>query len=251
MKFQKYNQLGLNFTQYIKDNLYRVHTENFFSKFDKDFVKPYQEQWKWILNDEKNKNLFFTNTARKVADSIKLNKFEAKILKSDKDVKYTFLIDDKMFYRVSIKGGEILGMRVFTEEGSINYSSFKILPEQNLVVYPHSQYDYLNDKYFVEFIKLLIFTEYSELKETVLMPRQSVGTMKEGKYLNESDKNVVIVDSTWNNVIVRNEAFGVNGHFRLQPMGKNRLERKLIYIKEFIKDGYVRKSKKETATNKK
>lgn len=244
MKIKKENMFGLNFTQNIKDTLYNAHNTNYFSKYGSEFVKPFQEQWKWLLNDLDNKNLFFTETAKKISNSIYIGKFNPNVLRLEKPKKFTFLIDENTFYRVTIDENEIFAIRVFKDSISVNYDSFKIIPKNNQVIYPQN-YDYLNDKNFVQFLRLLIFTEFSEINEIVLKPKQSSGTKKDGKYLNESDSNVVIVDSTWNIQIIKNEAFGVNGHFRLQPIGKDRLDRKLIYIKEYIKDGYVRKSKKQ------
>lgn len=244
MKIKKENMFGLNFTQNIKDTLYNIHNTNYFSKYDSELVKPFQEQWKWLLSDSENKNLFFTETAKKIANAIHIGKFNPNILKLEKPKKFTYLIDENTFYRVAINEKEILVIRVFRDSISVNYDSFKIIPKINQVIYPKNN-DYMNDKNFVEFLRLLIFTEFSDITEKVLKPKQSIGTKKDGKYLNESGSNVIIVDSTWNIQIIKNEAFGVNGHFRLQPIGKDRLDRKLIYIKEYIKDGYVRKSKKQ------
>jgi hypothetical protein len=138
----------------------------------------------------------------------------------------------------------MLVLKELREQGDyISYHSFKIKPLENEVVFPKNQNDYRNDKYFLEFIKLLIFTEYSELEEVTLMPNQSKGNKKEGKIYNDSNKNFTIVDSTWNKIIIRTEKFGVSGHLRLQPIGKNRNDRKLIYISEYLKNGYTKQSR--------
>ena len=51
------------------------------------------------------------------------------------------------------------------------------------------------------------------------------------------------LDASWYTTIVRNEGFGVRGHFRLQPCGEGRKDKKLIYINEYRKHGYVRKAR--------
>ena len=174
---------GLNFTQNIKDTLYNIHNNNYFSKFDSAFVKPFQKQWKWLLSDSENKNLFFTETAKKIANSIYIGKFNPNVLRLEKSKKFTFLIDENTFYRVAIDENEILAIRVFKDSISVNYDSFKIIPKNNQVIYPQNE-DYLNDKNFVQFLRLLIFTEFSEITEKVLKPKQRIGTKKDGKYLN-------------------------------------------------------------------
>lgn len=109
--------------------------------------------------------------------------------------------------------------------------------------------DERNEDFFdemMQFVRMLIFTELSETEICELRPRQSVGTKKQGKTLNESNSNVTIVDSSWNKMLVRTDGFKVTGHLRLQPCGPELKYRKLIYIDEFEKQGYVRNAKKET-----
>lgn len=250
MKINTQNQLGLNFTEEIKSHFYRLHSEKYFNQYPEDIIAPYKKQWQNILSDNGNKNLLFTQTSLEVANKIKIDNFEPKVLKISKPNKFTYLINDNHFYRVMISQEEIFGLNVrktLMENGQFyfTYDSFKIIPSENRVVYPVNQSNYLEDKYFSEFLKLLIFTQYSELDETIINPKQSAGTKKQGKYLNESNKPFILVDSAWNKIIVRKEGFGVVGHLRWQPTGKGRSERKLIYIREFIKNGYVREAKRE------
>ena len=51
------------------------------------------------------------------------------------------------------------------------------------------------------------------------------------------------LDASWYTTIIRSEGFGVRGHFRLQPCGPGRTEKKLVYINEYRKHGYVRRAK--------
>ncbi|MBK7362836.1 MAG: hypothetical protein IPJ01_11110 [Micavibrio sp.] len=161
------------------------------------------------------------------------------------------MIDENHFYRVNLRQDEIMAVLVKTTKTEnnldyISYDAFKIFPLKDVVHYPPNQNDYLNDKYFMEFLKLLIFVEYSELQETVLMPNQSVGTRKQGKYLNETDKKFIIVDSAWNKKIIVSGKFGVSGHPRY-IMSKDSI--KVIYIKEYTKNGYTRGAKRNQTDN--
>lgn len=249
MRIKKENQLGLNFSQEWKDRFFQIHSEKYFSKFDEETIKPSKDEWKWILDDSQNKNLLFTNTALEIANKIKIDKFKPSILKLGVRKKYTFLMGSDSFYRISLNDNNILVLHIKKEQLAdgrfyLSYNSFKIFPNEERVDYVKSP-DYLNDDDFARFLKLLIFTEYSELQEVVIKPNQSYGTKKQGKYLNETNKDFILVDSTWNNTIIRKEGFGVGGHFRLQPIGKERQDRKLIYINDFFKKGYTRVSKKD------
>lgn len=104
----------------------------------------------------------------------------------------------------------------------------------------------MKDEYFKLFVQLLLFIELSDLKVHVLEPNQKTGTRKTGKYINESDSNVSIVDSKWNVVSVRTESFLVSGHWRMQPCGVGHLERKLIFVDTFEKKGYTRRKQLST-----
>ena len=57
------------------------------------------------------------------------------------------------------------------------------------------------------------------------------------------------LDASWYTTIIRSEGFGVKGHFRLQPYGPKRTEKKLIYINEYQKHGYIRRAKLLTEKN--
>lgn len=65
------------------------------------------------------------------------------------------------------------------------------------------------------------------------------------KYVNETNRKVEILDSTYFTTISRTEGFGVTGHFRLQPHGLGLKERKLIWISDYQKHGYTRTAKIE------
>jgi hypothetical protein len=128
------------------------------------------------------------------------------------------------------------------EETYMRYTTFRINTENGNVSLPNTDKQETLDL-FKRFIQYLTFLEFSELETVTLKPNGKIGTKKEGKYLNESKNDVTIVDSTWNKTIVRVGGFGVVGHLRLQPIGQGRNNRKLIYISEYHKKGYVRNAK--------
>ena len=252
MKINQKSQLGLLFTQEMRDFILRNQSAIIDSFPIKDLADKYKNQVKDIISDENNKNYIFTKTAIEVCNKIKIDKFEPTAIKIKSYKKITFLLGDDRFYRFIFKDNELYGLigRIENKETfpQFRYCTFKIYPELDTVNYPDNPENYMQDKYFAEFLRLLIFFEYSDTEIKELKPNQKTGTKREGKYFNESNKNVTIVDSNWNNIIVRNEAFGVSGHFRLQPTGEGRKERKLIYISEFTKSGYIRGVKKQEQT---
>ena len=85
-----------------------------------------------------------------------------------------------------------------------------------------------------------LFKKYAPIEEIV-----SVRERREHKDLPDikTSQRIEFYDCGWYTTIVRNEGFSVKGHFRLQPCGTGRHQRKLIYIREFQKHGYVRRAR--------
>jgi len=157
--------------------------------------------------------------------------------RSEKTIEGTHLI--WTFIRINLVTGEIIipkrnvGMKYSSEENS-GFSRME---------FPYK------DEYFKLFIQLLLFIELSELIIEVIKPNEKIGNRKSGKYINKSNSNISIVNSKWNVISVRNESFMVSGHWRMQPCGKNREQRKMIWIDTFEKNGYIRKGNKVRTSN--
>lgn len=60
----------------------------------------------------------------------------------------------------------------------------------------------------------------------------------------KNELKIIQVDSFYDKNIKVINPFAVSGHFRNQPYGENRLQKKLIYIDSFMKTGYTRESTK-------
>lgn len=85
------------------------------------------------------------------------------------------------------------------------------------------------------------FLRNCEVETLVVKPQQKV---KHGadKHLNETAKNITLLDCRWFTEMIRDIPFGVKGHFRWQPHGPKNAKRKLIWIADFEKKGYHRKA---------
>lgn len=85
---------------------------------------------------------------------------------------------------------------------------------------------------------LLLFFKYAEVDEKILPPTKRLKNF-ECKYVNDSSSNVSILNITHFTTIHQPNGFPVRGHFRFQPHGEGLKERKLIWIKDFMKEGYT------------
>lgn len=96
--------------------------------------------------------------------------------------------------------------------------------------------------YLAFLVTFLCFIKHVDLETKTIEPERKdwhVGT----KYVNETKSKIEVLDSTWFTTITRSEVFKVGGHFRMQPYGEGRSQRKLIWIDPFEKNGYTRTAK--------
>ena len=91
--------------------------------------------------------------------------------------------------------------------------------------------------------KLLVFKHFAEIQERVIQPKskkakrshiyEPVGDV----FKNQSTRAVRVIGSNWFTRLVFTEGSMVSGHFRSQPYGEGKLQRKLIYIQPKIVTG--------------
>jgi len=93
-----------------------------------------------------------------------------------------------------------------------------------------------------EIILMKSFLQFADVETKVIKAEKKdhhVGV----KYVNETKRNIEILDSTYFTTICREEGFGVRGHFRFQPYGPGMSLRRLQWISDFQKTGYHREAK--------
>lgn len=91
-------------------------------------------------------------------------------------------------------------------------------------------------------INIEVFLQYAKLETKILKKNEKDSIIC--RYQNKLPLHITIVDSTWYTNLIKSDAFKVRGHFRLQPHGNGLKNRKLIWINEYQKEGYVREAKK-------
>lgn len=90
---------------------------------------------------------------------------------------------------------------------------------------------------FEDLLNILLFKKFADI-ETVVVPAGQSVTEKGTRYKNQAKSDVTILDCRWFTEIIRTEGFSVTGHFRMQPFGSEKSQKKLIWINEFSKTGY-------------
>lgn len=104
-----------------------------------------------------------------------------------------------------------------------------------------------DEKWFEAMIlTFVLFKKYCEIETKTIEPKRK-GNVAGKKYINETDKRIIVLDSTWFTTLVKSGSFMVGddtgGFFRLQPYGPGNSKRKLIWVMPFEKSGYTRMAK--------
>jgi hypothetical protein len=279
MKIQENNQLGFNFrnNEIIKNNVFVTHYNKYFlnRQLDSEAYKygatelvdfiynPSPEQWEKMKNNKlfsdvehlsypKHHFYYFSDNAIQASKTIKidLNKFEPGILKELPENKScTFLCGANLSFKYWYKNGQMLCMIMETKQTTqgqmFNYLNFRLRLTDNSYNFPDSDNPHTvgwKETYFIQFLQMLFFVEFSQAEFVLLKPNQNNGaSKKQGKILNDSRLDVTVVNSSWNKIYINNEGFSVSPHLRWQRCGPNNTQQKLIVISEFKKEGYVRK----------
>lgn len=88
----------------------------------------------------------------------------------------------------------------------------------------------------------VLFKEYCDIETKVIEPKRKA-SVAGNKYLNETDKRIKILDSTWFTNLVVSGAFEVEGHLHWYYYGPNKSLKKLQWVNTYEKTGYTRKAK--------
>jgi hypothetical protein len=157
-----------------------------------------------------------------------------------------FVFNDVHTLCLAAETGEYLGngdsklkllVHPYYEEFSSQEQKYNGLSKQDLQMS-------IFQNYFVMVLVFHLFKKYAEVETKLLQPNDKSRVFN-CKYYNDSDYQIQIMDSTWFTTLVKSDAFKVRGHFRFQPCGQAFRDKKLIWIKDFQKEGYTRKAKKE------
>lgn len=173
------------------------------------------------------------------AEAIKIRTtFTSTIFSKLKHGKYTYLLGKNTMARFVVVNGAIKGFYYDIEK--------EIATEFGLDTISGKHYN--EHKYNVQFSKLIqimTFVELGDIEVVELAGGKNNGKPKDQKIHNSSNNTVYVVDSTWNQILIRTEGFAVRGHFRLQACGVGLKDRKLTWINAFEKLGYTRRPKGE------
>ncbi len=210
----------------------------------------------YCLCAKENKPYIVTNSVIENLDLLKINKkgehYNWEVFNRLKDQKVTFIFNDGYLLRMIVTEGTLwfCYLKFDFEKGSkdnglMNWVMFYMNRKTGELC---SHFEHQDVKQIEEFVyKFLCFFYLTDNQEEILAAGKVYGTRKSGKIMNDFKFPMTVVTSKWNVNTIRTEAFGVRGHFRVQPCGQGRTNYEIIFIEPFTKNGYKRTSGKELA----
>jgi hypothetical protein len=97
--------------------------------------------------------------------------------------------------------------------------------------------------YLETFLVSLYFIHNCEIEQKILKPKEK-WRENGNKHYNESNSDIIMLDCKWFTELIKQTPFHVKGHLRWQHHGEKFSKRKLIWISDFDKKGYIRKAMK-------
>lgn len=193
-----------------------------------------------LVSCEDSSFYLIAQSVYKAAELIKVSEnFSSRTLKDINIGKYTYLLGKNKMIRFVCVVGAIKGF-YYDDVAKIAFEWGCDLDT--------GEY-FFNASYqdiFSQIMQILTFVELGDIEVITLEGGRNNGNKdKATKIHNSSNNTVYVVDSTWNQILIRTEGFAVRGHFKLQPCGPGNIDRKLIWIDAFEKHGYKRRPKAE------
>lgn len=210
----------------------------------------------YCLCAKENKPYIVTNSVIENLDLLKINKkgehYNWDVFNRLKDQKVTFIFNDGYLLRMIVTEETLwfCYLKFDFEKGSKynGHMSWVMFYTNRKTGELCSHFEHQDVKQIEEFVyKFLCFFYLTDNNEEILAAGKVYGTRKSGKIMNDFKFPMTVVTSKWNTNTIRTEAFGVRGHFRVQPCGTGRTNYEIIFIEPFTKNGYKRTSGKQLA----
>lgn len=230
---------------------------------DEISLKVRRDKMNLLNNNQNHKILYISQKVQSHSELIKFDKINLGWFRKLKNQSSTYILSRDEFYRFYVEEGR--EMYIFHFYKNLNpklnnetyqdylFDTFAIYFDENKFpdgYMPENKILNQNPENKKRFTKLLLFIELSEPEILEIKNNNKIKLgdnwekQMDKKVLNESGVDVILVNTLWNKIIIRNGSFKVTGHIRMQPYGTNRELYKPIWIEDYEKTGYISGFKK-------
>jgi hypothetical protein len=230
-----------------------------------------------VNSNLKHKLYYITRKVQDHSSLIKFEKIKLGWFRNVKSQSSTYILSKEEFFRFRVVEGKVIYVMHFFKDPNIDPYTVQRMKSafgeqkhplkdfleyrfETFIIYldeekypdgymPDNEIIGQNFKNKERFIKLLLFIELSEVeiievgsnRKARLNPNWEKSL--EGRVKNETEVDVILVNTSWNKITINTEGFDVSGHIRIQPYGPGRSYYKPIWIEEYQKQGFVRYGK--------
>jgi len=189
----------------------------------------------------------------KIGDKKIFDKIDEALGKESFAIDGTFIVDERIYfcccdYNNGESKGLVLIMHEYGYMESVMIDDKIYISDTALQLYRNHptglSAEDLATSQFHKFFLINLLQKYAQVETKIIQPNEKHKIDKDNIF-NETQLPITYIDSTWFTNLVVSGAFGVKGHFRLQPKKDEKGEwtKELIWIKDFEKQGYHRRAK--------
>lgn len=153
----------------------------------------------------------------------------------------------------AVKGYSNFELYVFNSQSSYYFGCFKCINgvfkgeiSKELIARAGGNAQLVQNAFISELFVTLAFINFVDIEKKTLSPKSRDKAVV-CKYVNDSKSTIEVLDCKWYTTLHYPNSFPVRGHFRWQPCGEGLKDRKLIWINDFMKEGYTAPARKLSA----
>jgi hypothetical protein len=244
----------------VETNDYKEHHINYINKvkvLDLKRLVIYEKKISFLKEIGFRRMILSKKVEDEITNDYKIPKdINFKVLRILPNRKDSILINEDFLIRYLKTDDEIIGcvdykrgQKLFQFFFFIDLIEEKVCIDNSIelsVLEKSKMYSSFLDFVYGKFMVMVTYLELTNITTEILEGNRSVGTKKDNKYKNETNKKFIIVKGNWNVKKIIIGTIHVRGFWRLQPCGIGRSQYKYKFIESYDKKGITRRlSQKE------
>lgn len=248
MKLNKYSNINV-----VESNDYIKHHVDFLNSVktkDIEHIEIYEERISFFKETKWRRLILSEKTKNNLSNYLVPKKIRYDVLRSLPNRIDSIMIDKCTLLRYSKTDTQIMGMFDTEDEKTkqLNNYCFRFdLVNEKVTINSGNglsgfsetelkiSYDLFLEEFFSKFMVVVTYLELTPITLEIIEGGRSVGTRRDNKIKNETNKRFILVNTNWNVEKVDLRDIQVRGHWRLQPCGVGRSQFKYIFIQPYDK----------------
>lgn len=242
MKIKRDKHLYFTLPDEVNKYLHNLHVQKYIEREeDVNRREEAREKIRKIFYAKPENVFYFSDAAKQEASKIKLKNTDSYFyLRNVPDTDVNVILYNEKLYFKYYKADNCLMLLIFCMDGEgekeeFRYFATPIYTDTGLLGNSISiEKEDLMVKLLNIFLQLITFKELTEVENINITASGKAIDKAGNKYVNNTNSDIRLINKAWNKNYILSPHM-VEGHYRLQPCGEGRRDRKLIYVKDFMK----------------